>query len=81
MTSADCYTVDVNHNAVLAIGREYEGEKMLGIFNFSGADVTIDLGGSADSYADMIIGQELKSEGEATELTVKGNSFFWLKRG
>ena len=79
MTSADCYTVDVNNNAVLVIGREFEGDKMVGIFNFSGRDVLMNLG--EGMYIDLVAQYDGKGyEKEATKLTVKGNSFLWLKK-
>ena len=76
MTSAECYTVDVNNNAVLVIGREYAGEKMFGVFNFSREDVTINLGEDETSYIDLMKENKMSIE----EFTVKGNNFFWLKR-
>ena len=76
MTAADCYTVDAGDNAVLVIGREYDGEKMLGIFNFSGDDRCIDLQEENVTYIDLVKGNEI----EVGEFTVKGNSFLWLKR-
>ena len=79
MTSADCYTVDVNNNAVLVIGREYDGEQMVGVFNFSGEDVPIHLG--EGTYTDLVAEYEGGNyKKEVSELTIKGNSFFWLKK-
>jgi amylosucrase len=76
MTSADCYTVDVDNHAILAISREFAGEKMIGIFNFSREDVTIVLDEVGQTYMDLLSEQkEIISE-----LTVKGNGFFWLKQ-
>jgi len=68
--------VDAGDNAVLVIGREYAGEKMFGIFNFSGEDKVIDLHEEEKVYIDLTTGNKMK----AGEFTVKGNSFFWLKR-
>lgn len=76
MTNADCYTVDAGDNAVLVIGREYAGEKLFGIFNFSGEDKVVHLHEDEIMYIDLTTGNEMK----AGEFTVKGNSFFWLKR-
>ena len=76
MTSADCYTVGVNTDSALVIGREFEGEKMLGIFNFSREDVTIHLSEEKMFYIDLVKEEKI----DISELTVKGNNFFWLKR-
>ena len=38
---ADCYTVETGENAVLCIVREYENERITGIFNFSNEEKTI----------------------------------------
>ena len=76
MTNADCYTVDAGDNAVLVIGREYAGEKMFGIFNFSGENKTINLHEEEMVYIDLTNRNKMK----AGKFTVKGNSFFWLKR-
>ena len=75
MTNADCYTIDTGNNSVLAIGREYEEEKMIALFNFSGAEVKLKLR-EEGTYADLVSGNTL----ENLELTIKGNSFFWFKR-
>ena len=39
---ADTWTIDTFDSSVLCIGRHYEGEKILGIFNFSEYDKTAD---------------------------------------
>ena len=53
---------------------------MIGVFNFSGDDVTIYLS-EKDSYLDLIGEYEgNKNKVNTEELIVKGNSFFWLKK-
>ena len=75
MTNADCYTMDTGNNSVLAIGRTYEEDKMIALFNFSEEEVKLELR-EEGTYADLVSGNVL----ENLELTMKGNSFFWLKR-
>lgn len=77
MTNADCYTVDTGDVSVLAIVREYEGEKLLGIFNFSGEDKEINLHEADVEYMDLMCNARTVYAGK---LLVKRNRFFWLKR-
>ena len=43
MTDADAWTFETGENSVLGIGRYYEGKTLLGLFNFSEYDKTIEL--------------------------------------
>lgn len=71
---ADCYTFETGENAVLCIVREYEDETMFGIFNFSDEERKIFSQETNGIYKDIVNNIEIK------ELTIKENSFLWLKR-
>ena len=73
---ADTWTVDTFDPSVLCIGRRYEGEKILGIFNFSEYNKTAWINEVDGIYTDMLSGDKMKAAG----VNVPAHSFFYLKR-
>ena len=73
---ADTWTVDTLDNGVLCIGRYYEGEKMLGIFNFSEYEKTAWINETDGTYTDMISGDRM----QATDVKISAYGFLYLKR-
>ena len=45
MTTADAWTIETGDQAILGIGRYYDGDKIYGIFNFSDQDKVLHLNG------------------------------------
>lgn len=74
---ADTWTIDTWDPGVLCIGRYYEGEKIIGIFNFSEYDKTAWINETDGVYRDMLSGQEMKASG----VNVPAYGFYWLKKG
>ncbi|MCQ2507449.1 MAG: alpha-amylase family glycosyl hydrolase [Dorea sp.] len=76
MSNADMWTVETYTPSVLCIGRYYDGDKVLGIFNFSEFDQTAWLNIQDEIYEDMFTG-EMKSV-KAVDIPAYG--FYWLKK-
>lgn len=76
MTSAEFGTLETNDNSVLGIIREYEEEKVVGLFNFSGEDKVISLNELDGTYADLLTKQEMNTR----EILVLGSGFIWMKK-
>jgi len=73
---ADTWTIDTWDAGILCIGRYYEGEKIIGIFNFSEYDKTAWINETDGGYRDMISGQQMKASG----VNVPAYGFYWLKK-
>lgn len=73
---ADTWTIDTYDPSVLCIGRYYEGEKMLGIFNFSEYDKTAWINETDGTYIDMISGAARTASG----VDIPAYGFLYLKR-
>lgn len=76
ISTADFYTLETGEQAVICIVRRYEGEKLIGLFNFSEFEKTAWIGEKDGIYRDLVTGTSM----EASAVTVPGNGFFWLKR-
>lgn len=73
---ADTWTIDTFDASVLCIGRYYEGEKIIGIFNFSEYDKTAWINETDGVYTDMISGEKRKAAG----VDIPAYGFLYLKR-
>lgn len=73
---ADTWTIDTYDASVLCIGRYYQGEKIIGIFNFSEYDKTAWINETDGMYTDMISGSQRKASG----VNIPSYSFLYLKR-
>lgn len=76
VSNAETWTVDTWDAAVLCIGRYFEGEKILGLFNFSEADKTAWINETDGEYVELLSGQEMKASG----VNIPGYGFFYLKK-
>ena len=76
MTNADMWTVDAGNNAVLCIGRYFEGDKFFGVFNFSEHDCVAYLHQDDGNYQDLVTGKTI----QATEIPLPAYGFYWLKK-
>lgn len=72
-SDADVWVMEPYNDHILAIGRYYEGEKLIGLFNFSEQDQTAWINES-EPYVDLITGKPR----EAKAVGIPGNSFAWL---
>lgn len=76
VSNADTWTVETWDNSVLCIGRYYQGEKLLGLFNFSEFDKTAWIDENDGDYVDLISGQERRARG----VDIPAYGFYYLKR-
>ena len=73
---ADTWTVETWDRGVLCMGRNYDGEKFLGVFNFSEQDRTAWLQESDGMYVGLLSGREM----EAAAVDVPAYGFYYLKK-
>ena len=73
---ADVWTMEPYNDCILAIGRYYEGQKLVALFNFSPDDQTAWLN-EPESYTDMMTGEARPANG----VQLKGYDFCWLITG
>ena len=75
VSGADVWTLDTWQKEVLALGRWYDGEKIIGIFNFSEHDRTAWINESDGLYEDLYTGKILEAKG----VDMPAYGFYWLK--
>ena len=56
-TEADVWTLDTGDDGLLAIGRYYEGQKIIGVFNFTPWDKTASFPHDPGEFSDMLTGE------------------------
>lgn len=71
---ADSWTIESYEPAVLCIGRYFDGDKIIGIFNFSEYDKTAWINEPGE-YIDMMTGEKRKASG----VDVPAYGFYYLK--
>ncbi len=76
VSEADTWTLDTWEREVLSIGRYYDGDKIIGVFNFSEFDKTAWLNEDDGDYLDMISGEILN----AKAVDVPAYGFVYLKK-
>ena len=76
VSNADTWTIETWDPAVLCIGRYYEGEKLIGIFNFSEFDKTAWINETDGDYIELISGEEIKPIG----VNIPAYGFYYLKK-
>lgn len=70
---ADVWTLEPYNSHILAIGRYYQGEKLLAIFNFGRQTETAYLG-EGECYRDLLTGESLTAQA----VTLEPYQFRWL---
>lgn len=76
VSNADTRTIDTWDRSVLCIARQYDGEKIIGLFNFSEHDKTAWINETDGDYVDMISGKRMKASG----VDIPAYGFCYLKR-
>ena len=56
-TGADVWTLDTGDDGLLAIGRYFEGQKIIGVFNFTPWDKTVTFPHDPGEFVDMLTGE------------------------
>ena len=76
MTEADTWTIDTWQREVLAVGRYYDQDKIIGVFNFSEHDRTAWLNETDGMYVDLISGRRMS----AGAVDIPAYGYYWLKK-
>lgn len=76
MTEADAWVVETSDQAVLGMGRYYDGEKLIGLFNFSECDKVARICENDGDYEDLLSGKEIKT----AEVRISAYGFCYMKR-
>ncbi len=76
VSNADTWTLDTWEAGVLCIGRYYEGEKIIGLFNFSEYDRTAWINETDGMYTDLISGEKMEARG----VNIPAFGFYYLKK-
>ena len=76
VSNADTWTIETWDSAILCIGRYFEGEKIIGLFNFSEFDKTAWIDETDGMYVDLLSGRELKASG----VDIPAYAFYYLER-
>ena len=76
MTKADTWTIETWDDAVLCIGRYFEGEKLIGLFNFSEFDKTAWINEADGEYIELLSGNKM----QPVNVTVPAYGFYYMKK-
>ncbi|WP_286151922.1 alpha-amylase family glycosyl hydrolase [Sporofaciens musculi] len=76
VSTADTWTIETWEAGVLSIGRYFEGEKLIGIFNFSEYDKTAWINEEDGMYVDLISGEKMEARG----VNIPAFGFYYLKK-
>ena len=76
MTEADTWTIETWDDAVLCIGRYFEGEKLIGLFNFSEYDRTAWIKEADGEYVDLLTGSKM----QPVDVQIPAYGFFYMKK-
>lgn len=72
---ADTWTCDTGDSFVLCIGRYYDGDKIIGLFNFSEFDKVVWID-EVDNYVELISNNTMKLSG----INIPAYGFYYLKK-
>ena len=75
-SGADTRTIETGDPSVLCIGRYFDGDKMIGLFNFSEYDKTAWINETDGDYVEMISGCQMN----ITDVTIPAHGFYYLKK-
>lgn len=76
-TGADVWTLDTGDNGLLAIGRYFEGQKIIGVFNFTGQEKSVTFPHDLGEFTDMLTGKTHTFQ----DLKVPPCGFYYLEQG
>ena len=73
---ADTWTIETGEPSVLCIGRYYDGDKLIALFNFSEHDRTAWIDEADGDYVELISGREMKP----TEVQIPAYGYYYFHR-
>ena len=71
--AADTWVIDTYNDHVLALGRYYQGEKLIALFNFADTDETARVY-DPSMFTDLVTGEQR----DADAITLPGGTYLWL---
>ena len=75
-TEADVWTLDTGDDGLLAIGRYAEGQKVIGVFNFTEWEKTVTFVYDPGEFTDMLTGETHLLR----ELPIPAYGFYYLEQ-
>ena len=75
-TEADVWTLDTGDNGLLAIGRYFGGQKIIGVFNFTPWNKSVTFSRDSGEFADMLTGEPHTLQ----NLPVPAYGFYYLEQ-
>ncbi len=76
VSGADTWTIETGEQSVLCMGRYYEGEKIIGLFNFSEYEKTAWIHEADGRYVDLLTGADVRPE----EVRIPAYGFYLMKK-
>lgn len=76
VSNADTWTIETYEKELLCIGRYYEGDKIIGIFNFSEHDKTAWINEDDGEYENLLTGNKMRAKG----VDIPAYGFYYLKK-
>ncbi len=76
VSNADAWTIETGDRSVLCIGRYFDGEKIIGLFNFSEHGKKAWIHETDGDYVDLISGEESKPD----EVEIPAYGFYYMKK-
>ena len=76
VSSADTWTIETNDRSVLCIGRYFDGEKIIGLFNFNENDRTAWISENDGEYVELISGNKM----ELKDVAIPAYGFYYFKK-
>ena len=76
VSDADTWTLETGAKELLCIGRYYDGDQIIGLFNFCEYEKTAWITGAEGTYVDLLSGQERN----VSEISIPAYGFYYLKR-
>ncbi len=75
-SSADVWTLDTGDNGILSIGRYHEGQKIIGVFNFTGEEKSVTFPWDGGEFFDLFTGEKYTLQ----NLCVPSYGFYYLEQ-
>lgn len=76
VSNADTWTIETSDQSVLCIGRYFDNETLIGVFNFSEFDKTVNLEAPDDNYVDLLAGTVTK----LGDVSLPAYGFYYFKK-
>lgn len=76
VSNADTWTIETGDSSILGIGRFFDGQKIIGLFNFSEFDKTARINEIDGVYVDLISGETKTS----IEISIPAYGYYYLKK-